>query len=104
MATSPDPPARRLRKWETAAHPRLKGERMKWIDSSRVSLAMSGTALFVALGGTAVAVTQVGTSQIATARSPPPNTTPQSAGPAIAAGPDSGAGVDPGGGVGVGSP
>jgi hypothetical protein len=37
---------------------------MKWINSSRVSLAMSGTALFVALGGTAVAVSQVGTQQI----------------------------------------
>lgn len=37
---------------------------MKWINSSRLSLAMSGTALFVALGGTALAVTQVGTSQI----------------------------------------
>jgi hypothetical protein len=37
---------------------------MKWIDSSRVSLAMSGTALFVALGGSALAVTQVTTSQI----------------------------------------
>jgi hypothetical protein len=37
---------------------------MTWINSSRVSLAMSGTALFVALGGTAVAVSQVGTRQI----------------------------------------
>jgi hypothetical protein len=37
---------------------------MKWINSSRVSLAMSGTALFVALGGTAVAVSQVGTQQL----------------------------------------
>jgi hypothetical protein len=37
---------------------------MKWIDSSRVSLAMSGTALFVALGGSALAVTQITTSQI----------------------------------------
>jgi hypothetical protein len=37
---------------------------MKCINSSRVSLAMSGTALFVALGGTAVAVSQVGTQQI----------------------------------------
>jgi hypothetical protein len=37
---------------------------MKGINSSRLSLAMSGTALFVALGGTALAVTQVGTSQI----------------------------------------
>jgi hypothetical protein len=37
---------------------------MTWINSSRVSLAMSGTALFVALGGTAVAVSNVGTRQI----------------------------------------
>jgi hypothetical protein len=37
---------------------------MKWITSSRASLAMSGTALFVALGGTAMAVSQVGTRQI----------------------------------------
>lgn len=37
---------------------------MKGINSSRVSLAMSGTALFVALGGSALAVTQVTTSQI----------------------------------------
>ncbi len=34
------------------------------INSSRVSLAMSATALFVALGGTALAVTQIGTNQI----------------------------------------
>ncbi len=35
-------------------------------NSSRVSLALSATALFVALGGTAVAVTgQIGTKQIA---------------------------------------
>lgn len=34
------------------------------INSSRVSLAMSATALFVALGGTALAVTQIGTDQI----------------------------------------
>lgn len=37
---------------------------MQWINSARVSLAMSGTALFVALGGTAVAVSNVGTRQI----------------------------------------
>jgi hypothetical protein len=37
---------------------------MKWINSARVSLALSATALFVALGGTAVAVSQIGTSQI----------------------------------------
>ncbi len=34
------------------------------INSSRVSLALSATALFVALGGTALAVTQIGTNQI----------------------------------------
>ena len=34
------------------------------ISSSRVSLALSATALFVALGGTALAVTQIGTDQI----------------------------------------
>jgi hypothetical protein len=34
------------------------------INSSRVSLALSATALFVALGGTALAVTQIGTDQI----------------------------------------
>ena len=37
---------------------------MKWVNSARVSLALSATALFVALGGTAVAVSQIGTSQI----------------------------------------
>ena len=37
---------------------------MKWVSSARVSLALSATALFVALGGTAVAVSQIGTSQI----------------------------------------
>ncbi len=37
---------------------------MLGINSSRVSLALSATALFVALGGTALAVTQIGTDQI----------------------------------------
>lgn len=37
---------------------------MKFIDSSRASLAMSATALFVALGGTAMAVTKIGTAQL----------------------------------------
>src|SRR6201996_6329075 len=37
---------------------------MKWVNSARVSLALSATALFVALGGTAGAVSQIGTSQI----------------------------------------
>ena len=44
--------------------PPEKGTGMQWINSARVSLAMSGTALFVALGGTAVAVSNVGTRQI----------------------------------------
>jgi hypothetical protein len=37
---------------------------MRRINSGRVALAVSATALFVALGGTAVAVTQIGTNQI----------------------------------------
>ena len=38
------------------------------VNSSRASLAMSATALFVALGGTAVAVSgKIGTNQIALA-------------------------------------
>jgi hypothetical protein len=37
---------------------------MRRIGSSTVSLAMSATALFVALGGTALAVSQIGTNQI----------------------------------------
>ena len=37
---------------------------MLGINSSRVALAMSAVALFVALGGTALAVTQIGTKQI----------------------------------------
>src|ERR1700744_2074957 len=35
---------------------------MQWITASRASLAVSGAALFVALGGTAMAVTKIGTS------------------------------------------
>jgi hypothetical protein len=37
---------------------------MRRVNSSHASLAISVTALFVALGGTALAVTQIGTSQI----------------------------------------
>src|SRR5262249_2863787 len=37
---------------------------MRRITSGRMALAISVTALFVALGGTAVAVTQIGTNQI----------------------------------------
>jgi hypothetical protein len=37
---------------------------MRRINSTRVSLALSATALFVALGGTALAVSQIGTKQI----------------------------------------
>jgi hypothetical protein len=37
---------------------------MRGINSSRASLAMSATALFVALGGTAVAASRIGTSQL----------------------------------------
>ena len=37
---------------------------MLGVNSSRLALAMSGAALFVALGGTALAVTQIGTKQI----------------------------------------
>ena len=37
---------------------------MLGITSSRAALAMSATALFVALGGTALAVSQIGTNQI----------------------------------------
>jgi hypothetical protein len=37
---------------------------MQWMNTSRASLAVSGVALFVALGGTAMAVTKIGTSEL----------------------------------------